>query len=176
MNPTSPLDGFVVDRAAIGSADSELQRPECILAECDGTRWAAEARGGVTRFDADGSQRTIGQRRDARFAAAAGEQAAQFEARFTQGTLFDRIGGQSIGKVSFVLRDSRHRIGLTVSPRVNPWTAAAASRVRDGFHFTNEVRLDAREQWLNIVETTGPHITRIPFFRSPAPGLPMVHW
>ena len=54
-----------------------------------------------------------------------------------------------------MLRDSRHRIGLTVSTRVNPWTAAAASRVRDGSHFTNEVRLDAREQWLNIVETTG---------------------
>jgi gluconolactonase len=92
-------------------------------------------------------------------------------------TLYDRIDGQSIGKVNFVLRDSRDRIWLTISTRVNPWTAAAASRVRDGyvavvdehglrvvaesFYFTNEIRLDAREEWLYIVETTGPHVTRM---------------
>ncbi len=92
-------------------------------------------------------------------------------------TLYDRIDGQPIGKVNFVLRDSRQRIWLTVSTRVNPWTQAAASRVRDGyiavvdehgirvvadgFHFTNEIRLDAREEWLYIVETTGPHISRM---------------
>jgi len=33
--------------------------------------------------------------------------------------------------------------------------------VADGFYFTNEVRLDAREEWLYIVETTGPHVTRM---------------
>ena len=93
-------------------------------------------------------------------------------------TLFDRIDGQPIGKVNFVLRDARNRIWVTVSTRVNPWTQAAASRVRDGylavvepgrpirvvaegFYFTNEIRLDAREQWLYIVETTGPWITRM---------------
>jgi sugar lactone lactonase YvrE len=93
-------------------------------------------------------------------------------------TLFDRIDGKPIGKVNFVLRDSRNRIWVTVSTRVNPWTQAAASRVCDGylavvepgcairvvaegFYFTNEIRLDAREQWLYIVETTGPRITRM---------------
>ena len=84
---------------------------------------------------------------------------------------------QPIGKVNFVLRDSKQRLWMTVSTRVNPWTRAAAQRVRDGyiavldahglrvvadgFHFTNEVRLDAREEWLYIVETTGPHISRM---------------
>ena len=84
---------------------------------------------------------------------------------------------QPIGKVNFVLRDSKQRLWITVSTRVNPWTQASASRVRDGyiavldahglrvvaqgFHFTNEVRLDAREEWLYIVETTGPHISRM---------------
>ena len=33
--------------------------------------------------------------------------------------------------------------------------------VAEGFFFTNEIRLDAREEWLYIVETTGPHITRM---------------
>jgi gluconolactonase len=92
-------------------------------------------------------------------------------------TLHDRIDGHPIGKVNFVLRDSKQRLWITVSTRVNPWTQASASRVRDGyiavldayglrvvaqgFHFTNEVRLDAREEWLYIVETTGPHISRM---------------
>ncbi len=223
MNPSNPLNGYAVDRATIAYVGTDLQRPECILAERDGTLWAADARGGVTRI-ADGSQRYIGQRSDARFATATGEQAAEFEAKFTQGTLpnglafaangdilvsnfgtdrlevmtregdtrtlFDRIDGQPIGKVNFVLRDSRDRLWLTVSTRVNPWTAAAASRVRDGyvavvderglrvvadgFHFTNEVRLDAREQWLYIVETTGPCITRMRLDESSGAGVRLV--
>jgi sugar lactone lactonase YvrE len=207
----NPLDGFQVDRATIRTIGQDLQRPECILAERDGTLWAADARGGVTRIGADGQQRFIGQRADTRFARAAQASIDDVEAKFTQGTLpnglafaangdvlianfgtdrlevmardgqtrtlHDRIDGQPIGKVNFVLRDSKDRLWLTVSTRVNPWTVAASSRVRDGyiavvdehglrvvangFHFTNEVRFDAREEWLYVVETTGPHISRL---------------
>jgi gluconolactonase len=207
----NPLNGFQVNRAAIRTIGHDLQRPECILAERDGTLWAADARGGVTRIGADGSQRYIGQRADARFATAAQASTHEVEAKYTQGTLpnglafaangdvlianfgtdrlevmardgqtrtlHDRIDGQPIGKVNFVLRDSKDRLWLTVSTRVNPWTVAASSRVRDGyiavvdahglrvvadgFHFTNEIRFDAREEWLYIVETTGPHISRM---------------
>lgn len=203
---TNPLDGFTVDPASIGYIGQDLQRPECILAERDGTLWAADARGGVTRIAPDGSQQFVGQRAEDRFA-----KAGDFEARFTQGTLpnglafaangdilisnfgtdllevmardgrtrtlYDRIDGMPIGKVNFVLRDSRDRIWVTVSTRVNPWTTAASRRVQDGyiavvdghglrvvadgFYFTNEVRLDAREEWLYIVETTGPRISRM---------------
>lgn len=211
MSHANPLDGFRVDRDAIRYIGADLQRPECILAERNGTLWAADARGGVTRIQPDGSQHFIGQRADPRFAQAEAVAADDFEAKFTQGTLpnglafarngdflisnfgtdrlevmtrdgvtralYDQIDGQAIGKVNFVLRDSRDRIWITVSTRVNPWTQAAASRVRDGyiavvdehglrvvadgFYFTNEVRLDACEEWLYIVETTGPHITRM---------------
>lgn len=211
MAARNPLDHFAVDRDQIRFAGHDLQRPECILAEPDGTLWCADARGGVTRIDADGSQCFIGQHADSHFAAGSEATAEQMEAKYTTGTLpnglafaangdilisnfgtdllevmgrdgrtrtlFDRIDGLPIGKVNFVLRDSRDRIWLTVSTRVNPWTEALASRVRDGyvavvengsvrvvadgFHFTNEVRLDAREEWLYIVETTGPCITRM---------------
>jgi gluconolactonase len=211
MTAPNPLDGFTVDRATIRTIGQDLQRPECILAERDGTLWAADARGGVTRIAADGTQRFIGQRADERFASAATDSADAFEAKFTQGTLpngmafaadgsllianfgtdcleqmsrdgrtrmlHDRIDGQPIGKVNFVLRDSKNRSWITVSTRMNPWTRAAASRVRDGylavvdehglrivadgFHFTNEIRFDAREEFLYIVETTGPHISRM---------------
>ncbi|MBN9409932.1 MAG: SMP-30/gluconolactonase/LRE family protein [Burkholderiales bacterium] len=219
--PANPLDGFTVDRAALRYVGDGLQRPECILAERDGSLWAADARGGVTHIAPDGSQRFIGQRADARFAQAADAKADDFEAKFTQGTLpnglafaangdilisnfgtdvlevmsrdgttrtlYDRIDGQPIGKVNFVLRDSKDRIWLTVSTRVNPWTAAAARRVQDGyiavvdphgirvvadgFHFTNEVRLDAKEEWLYIVETTGPHVTRMRLDESQPGGV-----
>ena len=35
----NPLDGFTVDRSAIQYIGHDLQRPECILAEPDGTLW-----------------------------------------------------------------------------------------------------------------------------------------
>lgn len=207
----NPLDGFTVDRAQIQAIGQELQRPECILAEPDGTLWSADARGGVMRIAADGTQRFIGQRSDARFESAAAATSDELEHKFTTGTLpnglafaangdllisnfgtdrlelmtrdgatrtlVDQIDGQPIGKVNFVLRDSTDRVWITVSTKVNPWTTAASSRVRDGFiavldggvlrvvadgfYFTNEIRFDAREEWLYIVETTGPHITRM---------------
>lgn len=208
---TNPLDGFTVDRAALRTIGQDLQRPECILAEPDGTLWAADARGGVTRLRHDGTQTFIGQRADARFGTAQAASVDDIETKFTQGTLpnglafarngdilianfgtdllevmtrdgrtrtlHDRIDGAPIGKVNFVLRDAKDRIWITVSTKVNPWTQAASSRVRDGyiavvddtgirivadgFYFTNEIRFDAKEEWLYIVETTGPHITRM---------------
>lgn len=207
----NPLDRFAVDRADIGYAGHDLQRPECILAERDGTLWSADARGGVVRIAANGTQRFIGQQADARFGSAGAQNAQEVEQKFTTGTLpnglafaengdilianfgtdrlevmtrqgqtrvlADCIDGQPIGKVNFVLRDAKGRIWMTVSTRVNPWTKAAGTRVRDGyvavlddtgfylvaegFHFTNEIRLDAAGEWLYIVETTGPHITRM---------------
>lgn len=211
MPPPNPLDGFEVDCAAIRTIGRGLQRPECILAERDGTLWAADARGGVMKIAPDGAQQFVGKRADERFATAATNSVNAFEAKFTQGTLssglafaadgsfssadfgtdclelmrrdgrtrtlYDRIERQPTGKVNFVLRDSRHRPWLTVSTRVNPWARAASTRVRDGyvavvderglrivadgFHFTNEVRLDAREQWLYVAETTDPYVTRM---------------
>ena len=208
--PTNPLDGFSVDRDAIRHVGEGLQRPECILAEPDGTLWSADARGGVMRIRHDAPQVFVGQKSE-RFGSASGATASDLETKFTQGTLpnglafaangdilisnfgtdalevmtrdgatrtlVDRIDGEPIGKVNFVLRDSKDRIWITVSTRVNPWTTAAASRVRDGyiavldergirvvadgFYFTNEIRLDAKEEWLYVVETTGPRISRL---------------
>ena len=211
MARANPLDGYTVDRAGISYIGHDLQRPECLLAEPDGTLWSADARGGVMRILPDGSQTFIGQKADDRFGAAGEDSAGDLEDKYTHGTLpngmafaangdflianfgtdllevmsrdgatrtlYDRIDDAPIGKVNFVLRDSKDRIWVTVSTRVNPWTAAAASRVKDGyialvyksgirivaegFYFTNEIRFDAREEWLYIVETTGPHITRM---------------
>ena len=91
--------------------------------------------------------------------------------------LYDSIDGQPIGKVNFVLRDSQNRIWLTVSTRIKNWMKAVSPNisdgyialadgkglriVADGFKFTNEIRLDAKEEYLYIVETCGQHISRM---------------
>ena len=55
----NPLDGFRVDAADIQYIGHDLQRPECILAERNGTLWSADARGGVVRIAPDGTQQLI---------------------------------------------------------------------------------------------------------------------
>ncbi|KPQ07130.1 MAG: Gluconolactonase [Rhodobacteraceae bacterium HLUCCA12] len=202
----NPIDGFSVSAADMRYVGEGLQRPECILAEPDGSLWSADARGGVVHIRPDGSQELIAQSLDTRFGAT-GDEAE----RFTGGTLpnglafdadgsilisnfgtdrlermtrdgrtevvLDQIDGQPVGKVNFVLRDTRGRIWITVSTRITNWMQAispniadgyvavlderGARIVADGFAFTNEIRFDADETWLYVVETTARRITRL---------------
>ena len=206
MVSENPIIGFQVDPAGIQYIGRDLQRPECILAEPDGSLWSADARGGVVRISPEGSQKIITQQFDESFKAAVDD-----ASRFTAGTLpnglafaengdilisnfgtdvlevmsrdgktrllYDTIDGQPIGKVNFVLRDSRNRIWLTISTRIKNWMQAMRPNVSDGyialadekglrivadgFKFTNEIRLDAEEKYLYIVETCGQCISRM---------------
>ncbi len=208
MNKPNPLKGWQVDRAAIRHVGRDLQRPECILAERDGTLWAADARGGVMRIAADGGQRLVVPQQPA-----GTPSAADFNTRYVQSQgslpngmaflangdfivanwgsdavevmtrdgrvkrLFDTIDGRPLGKANFVLRDSRGRVWLTVTTRMQPWTDSINARARDGyialidekgvrivadgFEGTNEVRLDANEEWLYVVESNGRRISRL---------------
>ena len=65
---SNPLRGWSVDRSLIRNVGYDLQRPECILAERDGTLWSADARGGVMRISPDGTQTLVTQTIDTRFA------------------------------------------------------------------------------------------------------------
>ena len=202
----NPILDFDIDTTAIRYVGHDLQRPECILAEPDGTLWSADARGGVVRIHQDGSQQIVTQRQSGHF-----EHAGTEATRYLQGTLpnglafarngdflisnfgtdclelmsrdgtsrvlADSIDGEPIGKVNFVLRDSRDRIWITVSTRLKNWMTALRTDladgyvarlengrfriVADGFHFTNEIRFDANEEYLYVVETTGGCITRL---------------
>jgi sugar lactone lactonase YvrE len=183
-----------------------LQRPECILAERDGTLWSADARGGVVKLTPQGGQQLITQRQSDHFQAAGSEATRYLTGTLPNGLAFDRTGdflianfgtdrlevmtrdgrsrvladridGQPVGKVNFVLRDSKDRIWMTVSTRVTNWMQAlrtdladgylaryehgAFRIVADGFRFTNEIRFDANEEFLYVVETTGGCITRL---------------
>jgi gluconolactonase len=202
----NPILDFGIDKEALQYIGHDLQRPECILAERDGTLWSADARGGVVRIDPGGRQQVITQRKSGFFAGANTEASRYLEGTLPNGLAFARNGdflisnfgtdclevmsrdgatrviastidGAPVGKVNFVLRDSKDRIWVTVSTRVKNWMQAlrvdladgylaryedgAFRIVADGFRFTNEIRFDAREQFLYVVETTGGCITRL---------------
>src|SRR5579872_3958868 len=205
-NDANPMLDFALDRSSIRYIGEGLQRPECILAERDGTLWAADARGGVVRIAADGSQQIITQKRSGDFSAAASEADRYLTGTLPNGLAFaadgsilisnfgtdclelmtrdgetrvlaSQIDGQPVGKVNFVLRDSQDRVWITVSTRIRNWMHAlrtdladgyiaryedgAFRIVADGFHFTNEIRFDEREEYLYVVETTGGCISRL---------------
>ncbi len=159
---TNPIIGFQVDPADLQFIGEGLERPECILAERDGTLWSADGRGGVMRIAPDGTQELILQ----------GEpnEAADFQSRLVQaegslpnglafdengdilianwGTerlermsrdgsktevLIDQIDGKRIGKANFVTRDSKGRLWLTVTTQMVPWTDHVKTGSRDGY-------------------------------------------
>ena len=206
MAANNPLQGWQVDRKSIRTIGQGLQRPECILAEADGTLWSADARGGVMRIGADGTQHLVAQTVDTHFEtsdhadkyilkgtlpnglafdhngdiliANFGTNAVERMTRDGRSrTLYTEIDGLPLGKTNFILRDSRNRLWLTVTTRLEPWTRAVTERtddgyvalidergiriVADGFVGTNEVRLDAREEWLYVVESNARHISRL---------------
>src|SRR5271165_3764809 len=202
----NPLAGWTVERSAIKTIGQGLQRPECILAEPDGTLWSADARGGVMKIRPDGTQQLIAQKRSGHFEDAHSEASRYLEGTLPNGLAFarngdilianfgtdcleimtrdgdsrvlaDTIDGAPIGKVNFALRDSRDRIWVTISTRIKNWMHALRTDLADGyvarydrgafhivadsFHFTNEIRFDAREEYLYVVETTGGCVSRL---------------
>jgi gluconolactonase len=157
-NYTNPLVGWQVDRRTIKTIGTDLRGPESILTEPDGTLWAADARGGVTRIGADGAQRLIaltpqtgappGQGRagpglpgglafdaDGNIVIAnIGTGAIDLMSRDGRlRTLCDSIGGQALGKTNGVLTDSRGRIWFSVTTRVSPSIRAINEKTADGY-------------------------------------------
>lgn len=168
----NPLDGFVVDPATLGFVGEGLQRPECILAERDGTLWVADGRGGITRIGPDGAQSLIlqGAANTAsgfhdRLVAAQGslpnglcleadgsflianwgtERLERMTRDGRTTVLLDRIEGQPLGKVNFVARDRAGRLWMTVTTRMQPWTDHVRTKSRDGYI----ALIDARGAWI----------------------------
>jgi hypothetical protein len=71
--PENLILDFHLDKYSVRYIGDDLQRPECILAESDGTLWSADARGGVVKIRPDGMQKIITEKRSAHFAAADNE-------------------------------------------------------------------------------------------------------
>lgn len=206
MSRSNPVLDFGIDPQSLRYIGHDLQRPECILAERDGTLWSADARGGVMRIAPGGAQQIVTQKQSGHFEDAGSEAMRYLTGTLPNGLAFarngdflianfgtdrlelmtrsgesrvlaDRLDGREIGKVNFVLRDSKDRLWVTISTRIGNWMHALRTDLKDGyvalyekgvfrivaegFGFTNEVRFDAAEEWLYVVETTGGCITRL---------------
>jgi gluconolactonase len=203
---SNPILDFGIDPATLNYIGSGLQRPECILAEQDGTLWTADSRGGVVRLRHDGTQEIVTQKISGHFAEADSEASRYLTGTLPNGLAFarngdvlisnfgtdrleimtrtgeskvlaDSIDGEAIGKVNFVLRDSKDRIWITISTKIKNWMHALRPDLPDGyiaryvdgkfrivatgFHFTNEIRMDAKEEYMYVAETTGGCISRM---------------
>jgi gluconolactonase len=207
LKMTNPALTFNIDASELRYIGKGLQRPECILAEKDGTLWSADSRGGVVKMRHDGTQEIVSQRISSSFAAANSEATRYLTGTLPNGLAFasngdilisnfgtdrlevmtrtgesrvlaDSIDGEAIGKVNFVLRDSKGRIWITISTKIKNWMHALRPDLADGyiaryvdgkfrivaegFHFTNEIRMDGNEEYLYVAETTGGCISRLP--------------
>lgn len=161
MTSTNPIERFTLEPSDFRYIGKDLQRPECILAEADGTLWVADARGGVVRIAADGTQSIVTQSHNPNEFAEADEAKRFIDGTLPNGLAFDRNGdilisnfgtdclermtrtgettvmfdsvdGERIGKVNFVCRDSKDRVWITVSTMIHDWPKAISPNIRDG--------------------------------------------
>ncbi|MDN7177069.1 SMP-30/gluconolactonase/LRE family protein [Caballeronia sp. SEWSISQ10-4 2] len=190
------IDGFVVDPTQITYIGHDLSRPECIIAERDGTLWIADNRGSITHIEAQsGIQRLIGPnegvpngiamtaRGDFVVADIGAGNIYQIDRSGDKKIILDSLDGKRLGAVNFVYLDEKDRLWVAVSTVTEPRSDALVSvipdgyillideqgtrRVADGLRFTNEIRIDSRGEFLYVAETTAGGITR---FRVAADG------
>ncbi len=186
----SSVRGFTLDPSRIEHVGQGLVRPECVIAEADGTLWTSDARGIATRIDPDGRQATLGpdvgepngmamdRQGNLIVAALSGGKVYKLHRDGRSEVLLDSIDGKPLGAVNFCFIDSRDRLWISVLTRQLPWWNAVAGNLRDGYivlvdekgprivadniSMTNEVRLDAAEEFLYAVETIPGRLLRFP--------------
>jgi gluconolactonase len=188
-NSAVPIKEFRLEPGDLTYTGHDLVRPESVLVQPGGTLWTSDGRGGVTRINPDGSQQFIagleGKEPNGLAMKADGSlivanlgagKVQQISPAGHVKDLLTEVDGVSITTPNFVFLDSRNRLWLSVMTREHHWwPAMAASRpdgyivlldekgpriVADGLYLTNEIRLDAREEYLYVAETNKNHIIR----------------
>lgn len=165
-----------------------LSRPECILAEPNGTLWVSDNRGAMTRIAPDGSQNLVGTMGGKPNGMAMDADGSILMANIALRKFFrvqrdgrdevflDEIDGVPVGAANFVGRDANRRIWLSVSSRLENHLVALEQDVPDGYVilldengprivvdgllFTNEVRVDNEVRYLYMAETRGGRVSR----------------
>jgi gluconolactonase len=188
MATGSRISAFTLDVDELGWTGEDLHRPESVVAEPDGTLWASDGRGGVTRIDPDGGQALLagwgGEPNglaidpDGNLVTAnIGLGRVQRMTRDGQAaTVLEQVDGQRTTSANFVFYDRRGRLWLTCLTREDHWWPAVAQPrpdgfvvvvdqrgariVADGICATNEARLDAEERYLYLAETMKARILR----------------
>jgi gluconolactonase len=184
---TVPIKEFRLELSDLTFTGHDLVRPESILAQPDGTLWISDGRGGVSRINPNGEQQFLGGLGGEPNGLAMADDGSLLVANMA-GSLqkihpdgrteevLTGIDGEKFSCVNFAFIDSRQRLWLSISTRDPVWWNAVASPrpdgyvvlvdergariVADGIYFTNEVRLDAKEEYLYIAETMQSRILR----------------
>lgn len=183
------LDTFELKMSELRRVGSNLNRPECSIAEPDGTLWIPDNKSAVVRLDPDGTQTQIGNVGGDPNGLAMDLDGNLFIANVTTGKVdklyrdgrheevLSEIGGEPIVEAcNFTYFDRKGRLWVSVSTRVHPRSQAIEKPIADGYVilidngearivaddilFTNEVRIDDAGEHLYVAETTGGRITR----------------
>jgi gluconolactonase len=184
-----PIKEFRLDLSELTFTGHDLVRPECVLAQPNGTLWTSDGRGGVTRIDPDGQQQFLGGLGGEPNGLAMANDGTIYVANIGTGTIqklhpdgrteefLTEVDGVKLTSANFVFLDSKNRLWMGFSTRESHWWPAAANPrpdgyivlldekgpriVRDDLVFTNEIRLDAKEEYLYVAETMLNHIIRL---------------
>lgn len=183
------IDGFSVDKNTLQFIGKGLSRPECIIAEPDGTLWISDNRAALTCIEADtGKQRLIGPAEGIPNGVAMTPDGQFLVADIGAGCLYridregaktilhDSLDGKRLGAVNFVYIDRQDRLWVAVSTITEPRLQAVETaipdgyillidaqgprRVAEGLYFTNEIRVDDAGKYLYVAETTAGGVTR----------------
>ena len=187
-NPSIPIKDFQLELNALTFTGRDLVRPESIIAQPDGTLWVSDGRGGIMRINARGEQQFFGCLGGEPNGLAMADDGSIFVANMGTGSIqrlrpdghteevLTEIDGVKMTCANFVFIDSKNRLWLSFSTREqHMWPALSKPRpdgyivlldengphiVADGIYFTNEIRLDTREEYLYVAETTQCRILR----------------
>jgi len=185
---TVPIKEFRLELSDLTFTSHDLVRPESVLAQPDGTLWVSDGRGGVTRIAPGGEQQFFGGLGGEPNGLAMTDDGALLIANIGTGTIqklhpdgrteafLTEVDGVPVTCANYVFLDSKNRLWMAFSTRESHWWPAAASPrpdgyivlldekgpriVRDDIFFTNEIRLDAKEEHLYVAETMRNHIIR----------------
>jgi sugar lactone lactonase YvrE len=193
---------FKLETDSFRSVGKNLSRPECIIAESDGTLWISDDRAAVTRIRPDGSQELIGSMGGAPNGLAMAADGTIYVANIGHGAfyrldqdgrhqvLLDTLNGKPVGSANFVYIDEKARFWLTVSTVTTPRSDALHNKIADGYVilmdekgprrvaegilFANEVRIDREGRYLYLAETTAGHVSRYPLSPDGSLGKPEI--
>ena len=190
-----PIAGFRLAARDFRRVGKDLSRPECIVADPDGTLWVSDNRGALTRIGPDGRQALVGSMKGAPNGFAREDDGSFLVANIEDGRFYrqwrdgrhevalDTWEGKPLGAANFAGRGERGRMWASVSTRTVPRSQAVHSNIPDGyvlcrssgrwefaaggFCFTNEVR--ERDGWLYVAETARGRVVRFRFEKKDSP-------
>jgi sugar lactone lactonase YvrE len=200
MSADPCAETFAIHSEDVRFVGRNLSRPECIIAEPDGTLWISDDRGGVTRLDPSGQQSLIGRIPGTPNGIALEPSGHLLIADIDSGavhrlspcgkhhTLVDRLAGEPLGAVNFVCIDQRGVLWTTVSTRTRPRSDAIQRPIPDGYVirldegqprivaaglcFPNELRVDEHYRHVYVAESAHGRVIRMPLLPNGALGNP----